>query len=62
MAAISKEARPRYELQIQVDSAKFSKAVVDTAISHGAVFTITAEQNEAVRRAIDNLSVDPDTV
>ena len=62
VAAIPKEARGRYQLWIRVDSAGFSKAVVETAIGHNAIFTITAEQNKAVRRAIETLASDPKKV
>jgi hypothetical protein len=58
VAAIPTEARPNYELWIRVDSAGFSRSVVDTAIGHTATFTITAEQNQAVRRAIEALALD----
>ena len=61
VAAVPKEVRGRYQLWIRVDSAGFSKAVVETAVSHSAIFTITAEQNTAVRRAIETLAMDPKT-
>ena len=58
VAAIPNEARDRYELWVRTDSAVFSKAAVDKAISHGATFTITAEQNPRLRRAIETLALD----
>lgn len=61
MAAVPKEARDRYEYWVRVDSAGFSKKVVEAVERHGATFTITAEQNEAVRRAIEELALAPAT-
>ena len=62
MAAIPKQARDRYQLWIRVDSAGFSKKVVEAATKHSAVFSITCVQNTAVRRAIEQLAIDPATV
>ncbi len=61
VAAIPKEARPRYQLWIRVDSAGFSEAVVDAATKHSAIFSITCVQNKRVRRAIEALATDPTT-
>jgi glutaredoxin-related protein len=61
MAAVPKEARDRYEYWVRVDSAGFSKKVVEAVERHGATFTITVEQNEAMRRAIEELALAPAT-
>ena len=44
VASIPAKTRPLYRLWIRVDSAGFSKAVVNTAIHRQATFTITAER------------------
>ncbi|MGH3577171.1 MAG: IS1380 family transposase [Mycobacterium sp.] len=62
VAAIPKDARPNYQLWLRVDSAGFSASVVEAATRHSAVFSITCVQNKAVRRAIEALALDPDTV
>ncbi|MGH8300524.1 MAG: IS1380 family transposase [Steroidobacteraceae bacterium] len=62
VAAIPKEARPRYQLWVRVDSAGFSKAVVQAAEKHTATFSITCVQNRAIRRAIEALALDPSAV
>jgi hypothetical protein len=62
VAAVPSSARDRYELWIRVDSAGFSKAVVNRAISHQATFTVTAEQTEPVRAAIAQLAMDEATI
>jgi hypothetical protein len=62
VAAIPNEARPSYQLWLRVDSAGFSKSVIDTAQRHSAVFSITCVQNKAVRRAIEALATDAGTV
>ena len=62
VAAVPRSARDRYELWIRIDSAGFSKAVVNRAISHKATFTITAEQTEPVRAAIAQLAMDEATI
>jgi hypothetical protein len=62
VAAIPKGARDRYQLWIRVDSAGFSRSVVEAAIEHTAAFSITCVQNGAVRRAIEALATDPATV
>ena len=62
VAAIPKEARDRYQLWIRVDSAGFSKKVVETATSHSAAFSVTCVQNTAVRKAIETLATDEKTV
>jgi DDE family transposase len=61
VAAIPTEARDRYQLWLRIDSAGFSKQVIDTAVRHGAVFTVTAEQNPRLRRAIEALAIDAET-
>jgi len=61
VAAIPKEARDRYQLWIRVDSAGFSNKVVEAAAKHSAAFSITCIQNEAVRKAIEALALDPET-
>jgi len=62
VAAIPAEARPNYLLWIRIDSAGFSKSVVDTATAHSAAFSITCVQDKSVRRAIEVLASDPKTV
>ena len=62
VAAIPNEARARYQLWIRVDSAGFSRKVVEAATRHSAAFSITCVQNKAVRRAIEALATDPATV
>lgn len=62
VAAIPTEARPDYQLWIRIDSAGFSKSVMDTATAHSAAFTITCVQDKSVRRAIEALAGDPKTV
>jgi hypothetical protein len=59
--AIPTECRGRYQLWIRIDSAGFSKKVVESCIGHEATFSITAEQNQAVRATIAALAMDPDT-
>ena len=61
VAAIPAEARPLYELWIRIDSAGFSKKVVETCVAHKAIFTITAEQTAPVREAIAALHMDKTT-
>ena len=61
MAAIPTEARPPYQLWIRVDSAGFSRQVVDTATEHSAALSITCIQNAAVRSAIEALARDEHT-
>jgi hypothetical protein len=62
VAAIPKEARSSYTLWLRVDSAGFSKSVVAAALKHSAMFSITCIQNNAVRRAIEALASNPETV
>jgi hypothetical protein len=62
VAAIPKEARDRYQLWIRVDSAGFSNKVVEAATKHAAAFSITCVQNEAIRKAIETLALDRETV
>ena len=61
VASIPAEARPLYQLWIRIDSAGFSKKVVETCVAHKAIFTITAEQNAPVREAICALAMAPET-
>ena len=61
VAAIPLEARHRYQLWIRVDSAGFSREVVETATKHSAGFSITCVQNTAVRKAIETLATDENT-
>ncbi len=61
VAAIPKEARPRCELWIRIDSAGFSKDAVDACVCHEATVTITAEQHSAVRGAIAALEMGSST-
>lgn len=62
VSAIPKEARANYQLWLRVDSAGFSKSVVEAATKHSAAFSITCVQNKAIRRAIEALATDPATV
>jgi hypothetical protein len=62
VSAIPKEARANYQLWLRVDSAGFSKSVVEAATKHSAAFSITCVQNKAVRQAIEALAGDPKTV
>ncbi len=62
VTAIPEEARHNYQLWIRIDSAGFSKSVVDAAVKHSAAFSITCKQNKAVRKAIEALAADPKTV
>jgi hypothetical protein len=62
VGAIPKEVRPNYQLWIRVDSAGFSKKVVEAATKHSAAFSITCVQNKAIRRAIEALAADPTTL
>ncbi len=61
VAAVPAEARLHYQLWIRVDSAGFSRQVVDTATKHSAAFSITCIQNTSVRKAIEALAADPAT-
>ena len=61
VAAIPPGARPNYQLWLRVDSAGFSKSVVEAAVKHSAVFSITCKQNSSVRKAIEALATDPET-
>ena len=62
VAAIPKEARGNYQLWLRVDSAGFSKSVIEAAVKHSAAFSITCKQNSSVRKAIEALATDPKTV
>jgi len=62
VAAIPEDALHNYTLWIRIDSAGFTKSVVDTCLRHKATFTITAEQNVAVRKAIEALAMDEETL
>jgi hypothetical protein len=61
VAAIPAEARDRYQLWLRVDSAGFSRSVVEAATAHSAAFSITCVQNTAIRREIEALAQDPAT-
>jgi hypothetical protein len=61
VAAIPPGARPNYQLWLRVDSAGFSKSVVEAAVKHSAAFSITCKQNSSVRKAIEALATDPET-
>jgi hypothetical protein len=56
VAAIPKPALANYQLWLRVDSAGFSKSVVAAAEKHSAGFTITCQQNKAIRKAIEQLA------
>ena len=62
VAAIPKECRDNYQLWVRVDSAGFSRSVVETATRHSAAFSITCVQNKAIRRAIEALATNPETI
>ena len=62
VAAIPKDALHNYTLWLRIDSAGFTKSVVDTCLRHKPTFTITAEQNVAVRKAIEALAMDEETL
>jgi len=62
VAAIPAVARERYQLWVRVDSAGFSRSVVEAASKHSAAFSITCVQNKAIRRAIEALATDPTTL
>ena len=61
VGAIPEAVRPRYQLWVRVDSAGFSRSVVDAATKHSAAFSITCVQNTSVRQAIEQLAADPST-
>ncbi len=61
MGALPNEASDCYQLWIRVDSAGFSRQVVETATAHSAAFSITCVQNTDVRKAIEALASDPAT-
>jgi hypothetical protein len=62
VAAIPKEARANYQLWLRIDSAGFSKQVVEAATRHSAAFSVTCVQNKSIRRAIEALATNPETV
>jgi hypothetical protein len=62
VAALPKECRDNYQLWIRVDSAGFSRSVVKTATRHSAAFSVTCVQNKAIRRAIEALATNPETI
>jgi hypothetical protein len=51
MAAVPKEARDRYEYWVRVDSAGFSKKVVEAVERHGATFRSSAARRQIRRFA-----------
>jgi hypothetical protein len=61
-AAIPKGSRHLYQLWVRVDSAGHSKSVVNEATRLNAAFTITARQNKGIRKAIESLATDPETI
>jgi len=62
VAALPEECRDNYQLWIRVDSAGFSRSVVETATRHSAAFSITCVQNKAMRRAIEAVATNPETI
>ena len=61
VAAIPTEARANYQLWLRVDSAGFSRSVVEAATRHSAAFSITCVQNKSIRKAIEALATNPKT-
>lgn len=61
VAAIPAEARGRYQLWLRVDSAGYSRQVIDTAVAHQATFSVTCVQDKRVRQAIEAVAADPQT-
>lgn len=62
VAAIPNEARANYQLWLRIDSVGFSKQVVEAATRHSAAFSVTCMQNKSIRRAIEALATNPETV
>jgi hypothetical protein len=62
VAAIHKKARANYQLWLRVDSAGFSRSAVEAATRHSAAFSFTCVQNKSIRRAIEALATNPETV
>ena len=58
VSAIPAICRDRYQLWIRVDSAGYSKKVMDAATKHNAAFSITCVGDKKVRRTIDALARD----
>lgn len=61
ISAIPKEIRADYQLWLRVDSAGYSKAVIESAERHQAAFSVTARKDKKVRAAIEALAGDEGT-
>jgi hypothetical protein len=61
VSAIPGPWRSSRQLWIRIDSAGYSRAVIDAAISHNAAFSITCVKDEKVRETIYALQVNPGT-
>jgi hypothetical protein len=62
VTAIPAAARGNYQLWVRSDSAGYIDELMDAALRHNAVFTITTKQYANVRATIEDLACDPDTV
>lgn len=62
VAAVPAACRGDYQLWIRVDSAGYQAEVVEAAERHDAVFTITAKNYGNVRRAVEALASNSETV
>ena len=60
VAAIPEPWRSSRQLWIRIDSAGYSRAVIDAATAHSAAFSITCVQDKKVRAAIYALATDPE--
>ena len=61
IAAIPEPWRSTRQLWIRIDSAGYSRAVIDAIVRHDAAFSITCIQDKKVRSAIYALASDPKT-
>ncbi len=61
VAAIPEPWRSSRQLWIRIDSAGYSKAVIEAATAHSAAFSITCVQDKLVRAAIYALATSPAT-
>lgn len=61
IGAIPPGRRDDYRLWVRIDSAGYVEEVVDTCVRHQAWFSITAQKNTKILRAIEALATDPTT-
>jgi hypothetical protein len=61
VSAIPGPWRSSRQLWIRIDSAGYSRAVIDAAISHNAAFSITCVKDKKVRETIYALQANPGT-